>query len=72
MADAFSPIDWLARFAQVGGAYALIGERLLLWIVPRGLSLRDMRDAVSLGSTLSREQRGEIVAHLRALTLVEG
>lgn len=72
MAHAFTPADWLASFEKVGGAYALTGERLYLWIIPADLDFNDLARARTLVSELTGVQRATVVEHLRSPALVEG
>lgn len=72
MTDFFNPFDWLASFEQVGGAYAVIGERLYLWIIPGDLGSDDLAKARTLVVELSSGQRAQVVESLSAAELVEG
>lgn len=72
MAHAFTPADWLSSFEKVGGAYAVTGERLFLWIIPGDLDFDDLAKARTLVVELTSAQRGAVVEHLRSAALVEG
>jgi hypothetical protein len=68
----FSPAEWLASFEKVGGAYAVTGERLYLWIIPGDLDFDDLGRARTLVVELTSTQRASVVEHLRSAALVEG
>jgi len=68
----FSPAEWLASFEKVGGAYAVTGDRLFLWIIPGELAFDDLAKARTHVTELTSEQRAQVVEQLRAPALVEG
>ena len=72
MAHAFNPAAWLDSFKKVGGAYAVTGERLYLWIIPGDLDFDDLGRARTLVVELTSTQRASVVEHLRSPALVEG
>jgi hypothetical protein len=72
MTHTFHPAEWLASFEKVGGAYAMTGERLYLWIIPGDLDFDDLAKARTHVVELTREQRAQVVASLRSAELVEG
>lgn len=72
MTHPFNPADWLASFEKVGGAYALTGERLYLWIIPGDLDFDDLAKARTLVVELTSQQRARVVDHLLVASLVEG
>lgn len=69
--DTFNPADWLARFAQVGGGYALTSDKLFLWIDLGDQTDEELSAARVFVSTLATDQRTAVVTHLRSLALVE-
>jgi hypothetical protein len=68
----FDPSAWLASFEKVGGAYAVTGERLYLWIVPGDLDFDDHAKARAHVIELTSDQRAVVVESLRSAELVEG
>lgn len=73
MAPRFNPAQWLATFAQVGGAYAVTGDRLYLWIIPGDdMDPNELAKARTLVIELTSSQRASVVDHLRSVALVEG
>lgn len=72
MAHTFHAAEWLASFEKVGGAYAVTGERLYLWIIPGDLDFDDLAKARTLVIELTSTQRVHVVESLRLAALVEG
>lgn len=71
MANTFNPAAWLASFEAAGGAYALNGERLHLWIVDNGQAREEVSAALALATQIGADNRASLADHLRATALVE-
>lgn len=72
MANTFNPAEWLASFESIGGGYAFTGERLHVWIVPRGQTDQEISLARALVIDMGPDNRRHLAEHLQSLELVEG
>lgn len=72
MADTFKPAEWLASFESIGGGYAFTGEKLHLWIVPRGQTEQEIGLARALVIDMGPDNRQLLAEHLQSVEMVEG
>lgn len=62
----FNPVQWLASFKSVGGAYVLTETRLSLWVFPGDYEDEDLSEARILINDLTPDKRDRVVSHLRS------
>jgi hypothetical protein len=72
MAATFKPAEWLASFESIGGGFAFTGERLHLWIVPRGQTDQEISLARALVVDMGPDNRKLLAEHLQSVELVGG